>query len=120
VVTLPVGYGDGYMRCMSGQAEVVIRGHRYPVVGRICMDQVMVNLGWDSAFNGDEVVLLGGKAKRPSASRRWPRGRAQYQSRHEILTSINTRVPRVIQQPPSRDCPSSCRGFMGRLCRRAK
>ena len=44
---------------MSGQAEVIIRGKRYPVVGRICMDQLMVNIGWETAYNNDEVILLG-------------------------------------------------------------
>src|SRR6185295_10664856 len=63
VVTLPVGYGDGYARAMSGHAEVIVRGKRYPVVGRICMDQVMVSIGWDSAWNGDEAVLLGGSGE---------------------------------------------------------
>src|SRR5690606_21719828 len=59
VVTLPVGYGDGYMRAMSGRAEVLLAGARHPVVGRICMDQVMVSIGWGSAYNGDVAVLLG-------------------------------------------------------------
>jgi len=93
LVTLPVGYGDGYMRCMSGKAQVVIRGRRYLVVGRICMDQVMVNLGWDSAFNGDEALLLGGEGDtqiRIEEMAAWA-GTIP----HEILTSINTRVPRV-------------------------
>jgi len=93
VVTLPVGYGDGYMRCMSGKAEVVIDGRRYPVVGRICMDQLMVNLGWCSAFNGDEVVLLGGDGE--SAIRIEEMAAWAGTIPHEILTSINTRVPRV-------------------------
>jgi len=93
VVTLPVGYGDGYMRCMSGKAEVVIRGHRYPVIGRICMDQVMVNLGWDSAFNGDEVVLLGGEGEAAVGIEEMAAWAGTIP--HEILTSINTRVPRV-------------------------
>ena len=57
VITIPVGYGDGYLRSMTGRAEVGVRGQRYPVVA-ICMDQVMVNIGWDSAFD-DEVLLLG-------------------------------------------------------------
>ena len=60
VVTVPVGYGDGYFRSMFGKAQVVIKGKRYPVVGRICMDQIMVDIGTDSAFNGDPVILLGG------------------------------------------------------------
>ena len=49
VITLPVGYGDGYMRAMSGRAEVLLAGQRLPVVGRICMDQVMVDLAAGSA-----------------------------------------------------------------------
>jgi alanine racemase len=93
VATLPVGYGDGYMRSMSGKAEVVIRGRRYSVVGRICMDQVMVNLGWDSAFNGDEVELLGGDGE--AAVRIEEMAAWAGTIPHEILTSINTRVPRV-------------------------
>ena len=59
IVTIPVGYGDGYHRRMTGRAEVLIRGKRYPVVGSICMDQIMVDIGWDEVFNGEEVVLLG-------------------------------------------------------------
>ncbi|MCB9650623.1 MAG: alanine racemase [Deltaproteobacteria bacterium] len=59
VVTLPVGYGDGYSRMLSGKAEVLIHGTRYPVVGRITMDATMVDIGQDSAHNADPVVLLG-------------------------------------------------------------
>jgi alanine racemase len=93
VVTLPVGYGDGYMRSMSGHAQVAIRGRRYPVVGRICMDQVMVNVGWDSAWNGDEVCLLGGDGEAAIAIEEMAGWAGTIP--HEILTSINTRVPRV-------------------------
>lgn len=93
VLTLPVGYGDGYMRAMSGRAEVLIDGRRAAVVGRICMDQVMVDIGRGSAWNGDEVVLLGKSGDQ--------RIRAEDLAcwagtiPHEVLTSINTRVPRV-------------------------
>ncbi|MET0388392.1 MAG: alanine racemase [Polyangiales bacterium] len=93
VVTLPVGYGDGYMRAMSGQAQVLVRDQRAPVVGRICMDQVMVDIGRGSAWNGDEVVLLGSRPAgtiRVEDLARWA-GTIP----HEILTSINTRVPRI-------------------------
>jgi alanine racemase len=93
IVTLPVGYGDGYLRAMSGQAEVIVRGRRLPVVGRICMDQIMVDIGQGSAWNGDEVVLLGSQAGltiRVEDLARWA-GTIP----HEILTNINTRVPRV-------------------------
>jgi alanine racemase len=93
-VTVPVGYGDGYFRSMSGQAEVIIRGKRYPVVGRICMDQVVVNIEWDSAYNGDEVVLIGeggnGATITCEELAEWA-GTIPY----EILTNINTRISRV-------------------------
>lgn len=93
LVTVPVGYGDGYFRAMSGQAEVLLRGRRFPVVGRICMDQVMVDIGWESAWNGDEVVLIGRRDDleiRVEELARWA-GTIPY----EVLTNINTRVPRV-------------------------
>lgn len=92
-VTVPVGYGDGYFRSMSGRAQVAIRGKKYPVVGRISMDQIVVNIEWDSAYNDDEVVLIGeiGEAAiRVEDLAEWA-GTIPY----EILTNINTRVPRV-------------------------
>ena len=93
VVTLPVGYGDGYARAMSGKAEVIVHGKRYPVVGRICMDQVMVSIGGDSAYNGDEVILLGRQGAAAISIKEMAAWAGTIA--HEILTSINTRVPRV-------------------------
>ena len=93
VVTIPVGYGDGYHRRMTGSAKVLIRGKRYPLVGAICMDQAMVNIDWDEAYNGDEVVLLGKQGESEITVEelaQWA-GTIPY----EILTSINTRVSRV-------------------------
>jgi alanine racemase len=100
VVTLPVGYGDGYARAMSGQAQVIVRGKRYPVVGRICMDQVMVDIGADSAYNGDEVVLLGAPDGGDPTTAIGIEEMASWAGTipHEILTSINTRVPRVYRR----------------------
>ena len=93
VVTLPAGYGDGYMRAMSGRAEVILHGKRYPVVGRICMDQMMVAIGADSAYNGDEAVLLGGSGEAAITIEELAVWAGTIP--HEVLTSINTRVPRV-------------------------
>ncbi len=93
VVTVPVGYGDGYFRSMSGSAQVVIRGKSYPVVGRICMDQIMIDIGDDSAYNADEVILLGNNGDAAISIEQladWA-GTIPW----EILTNINTRVPRV-------------------------
>ena len=93
VVTLPVGYGDGYFRRMSGRADVLIRGKKYRQVGTICMDQMMVNLGQGSAWNGDEAILLGesgGERITAEDLAEWA-GTIPY----EILTNINTRVQRI-------------------------
>ncbi|MCL6620344.1 MAG: alanine racemase, partial [Thermomonas hydrothermalis] len=60
VITIPLGYGDGWPRALSNRGEVLVRGQRRPIVGRICMDQFMVDLGPDgTAYNGDDVVLIG-------------------------------------------------------------
>jgi alanine racemase len=93
MVTVPVGYGDGYFRSMSGSAQVIIRGKKYPVVGKICMDMILVNIEWDSAYNGDEVILIGesgGHRITVEDLADWA-GTIPY----EILTNINNRVPRV-------------------------
>jgi alanine racemase len=92
-VTAPVGYGDGYFRNMSNKAQVIIHGKKYPVVGRISMDQIVINIEWDSAFNDDEVILIGesgGVSITCEDLAEWA-GTIPY----EILTNINTRVPRV-------------------------
>ncbi len=93
VITVPVGYGDGYFRAMSGKAEVIVRGQKKSVVGRICMDQLMVNLEAGEAYNGDEVVLLGeqGEARITAEDLAGWAGTIPY----EILTNVHARVPRV-------------------------
>jgi alanine racemase len=96
VLTIPVGYGDGYFRAMSGKAQVLINGQRFPVVGAICMDQFMVNIEQDSAYNEDEIVLIGESGSDQISVEEladWA-GTIPY----EILTNINTRVPRVYLQ----------------------
>jgi len=60
IATVPVGYGDGFNRRLSNKGFVLIRGKRFPIVGAICMDQLMVDIGGDSTIEtGDEVVLYG-------------------------------------------------------------
>ncbi|AXK60886.1 alanine racemase [Candidatus Chromulinivorax destructor] len=59
VVTLPVGYGDGYPRSLSNKGHVLMQGIKHPIIGNICMDQMMINIGNHQAYCGDEVVLIG-------------------------------------------------------------
>lgn len=89
IVTIPCGYADGYFRRMTNKAQVVIRGKRYPQVGRICMDQFMVNVGEDAIKAGDEVVLMGDEISTADFAE-WM-GTNEY----EVLTSIGARVPRL-------------------------
>ncbi|MFZ5637275.1 MAG: alanine racemase [Pseudomonadota bacterium] len=93
VVTVPIGYGDGFPRSLSSRGEVLIRGRRHPIVGRICMDQFMVDLGPDgTAYNEDEVVLIGrqGDAEIRCETVAQAAGTIPY----EILVGLNDRIPR--------------------------
>ena len=92
IVTLPVGYGDGYSRALSNRGDVLVNGRRYPIAGMISMDQCMVDIGGDAAYNGDEAVLIGRQGgEHISVEEIAERiGTIPY----EVLTMINTRVPR--------------------------
>jgi len=59
VITIPVGYGDGYPRSLSNKGYVLMQGKKYPIIGNVCMDQMMVDIGSDQAYCGDEVVIIG-------------------------------------------------------------
>jgi alanine racemase len=94
IATLPIGYADGYPRCLSNKAQVQIRGRRAPVVGLICMDQLTVDAsGVPGAAEGDEVLLLG---PGPSGAidvlelSDWADT-----NRNDIISGIGRRVPRV-------------------------
>jgi alanine racemase len=93
VAVLPVGYGDGLPRLLSNKWQVFIGGRAYPLVGRICMDQCMADLGpapSEEVRRWDEAVLFGGPA--PSAAVLAEKiGTIPY----EITCNINKRVPRV-------------------------
>lgn len=92
VVTIPLGYGDGYPRALSNRAEVLIRGNRYPIVGRVCMDQIMVAIGQGESYNGDEVVLVG--AQNQEHIRIEELAARAGTIPYEILTALNLRIPR--------------------------
>ncbi len=60
IASLPIGYADGYTRMLSGKAEALVKGKRVPIVGRVCMDQCMIDVtGIEDVTVGDEVVLFG-------------------------------------------------------------
>jgi alanine racemase len=63
IAVLPVGYADGVRRGLTNKGEVLIQGKRYPMVGTVTMDQIMVDVGDDPVRPGDEVVLWGESAQ---------------------------------------------------------
>ena len=96
IATLAVGYGDGYKRCLTGKADVLIHGKRARQVGTICMDQMMVNVSdIPNVCVGDEVVLLGTQGKETITADELA-DRAGTIS-YEILLSVNERVPRIYE-----------------------
>ena len=96
IVTIPCGYADGYFRRMTNRAQVIVKGRKYPQVGRICMDQFMVNLGEDDAAVGDPVILLG---TAPGGERISAEDLADWAgtNEYEVMTNISARVPRVAE-----------------------
>ena len=94
VATVSCGYGDGYHRAASGKAEVIIHGRRVPVIGRICMDQMMADVtDVPETKPGDEVVLMGrdGSACVTAEDIAAWAGTISY----EVLLAATGRVPRV-------------------------
>ncbi len=94
VATLPIGYGDGYPRALSNRASVLVGGRRCPVIGRVTMDQTMVDVSEVSeARVGAAAVLLGrqGGAEVPAGELADLCGTIPY----ETVTALSSRVPRV-------------------------
>jgi alanine racemase len=94
VATVTAGYGDGYLRAGSNRAEVLIRGKRCRVLGRITMDQTLVDVSaLKTVRAGDEVVLIGKQSREEISATELAKccGTVPW----EVLTAITHRVPRV-------------------------
>lgn len=94
IATVPLGYADGLNRNLTNRGEVIIRGRRYPLVGTVCMDQVMVDLGASSnAKIGDDVTLIGIDGDEEITA--WDIADKLGTVAYEICCAISDRVPRV-------------------------
>ena len=97
VATIPVGYGDGYPRSLSGKGYVLIRGKKAPILGRVCMDQFMVDISEiPGVMEGDKVTLLGvdGTERITAEELGELSGRFNY----EFVCDLGKRIPRVYIQ----------------------
>jgi alanine racemase len=94
IASIPVGYADGYNRLFSNRGEILIKGTKAPVVGKVCMDWTMVDVTDIPGVSvGDEVVLMGsqlGQEITPEAL-----GERIGTISYEILCSVGKRVPRI-------------------------
>ena len=94
VGVLPVGYADGYNRLLSNRGQVRIRGQLVPVLGRVSMDLISVDLtDISDPAAGEEVVLLEDSPDSPIAATAWAKTLGT--NPYEVLTSIGSRVERV-------------------------
>ncbi len=93
IATIPVGYADGWSRILTNKAEAIVNGKKYPIVGSICMDQCMIDLGDDTVEIGEEVVLIGesGGEKISADSLAEKLGTINY----EVICMLSNRLPRV-------------------------
>ncbi len=101
VATIPVGYGDGYNRNLSNKGCVLIKGQRCPVLGRVCMDQFVVDVSHlnEKPKPGDEVVLIGKQGKNRITAEEL--AELLNTINYEITCAITKRVPRIYKRKGS-------------------
>jgi alanine racemase len=91
---IPVGYGDGYPRALSNRASVLIHGQRAPIIGRVCMDQFVVDIaGIENVRQDDEVVLIGRQGDETISVQELADMEGTIQ--HEIIARLSARLVRV-------------------------
>ena len=93
IATVPVGYGDGYPRALSNKGYVLLNGFKAKIIGRICMDQFMIDVTGIPVKRGDEVILIGADGKNEITVDRIAEISGGFN--YEIICDINDRVPRV-------------------------
>lgn len=95
IATIPVGYADGYNRLLSNKGDVLVRGKRCPVAGRVTMDMTMIDVtGVKGVALGDEVVLIGAQGKEQIKADEL--AKIQDTINYEITCAISPRVPRIV------------------------
>lgn len=91
IATLPIGYADGYIRAYGRQGAVELRGKRAPIAGRVCMDQVMIDVtDIPEAKTGDEVTLFGSSTLTTDEAAGWLNT-----INYEVTCMVSARVPRI-------------------------
>lgn len=94
IATIPLGYGDGYPRGLSNKGYVLIRGQKAPILGRVCMDQFMVDItDINGACAGDKVTLIGRDGEEEISANEL--GDLSGRFNYELVCDLSKRIPRV-------------------------
>lgn len=94
IATLPVGYADGYPRALSSIGRVIVHGQYAPILGRVCMDQMMIDItGIDGIETEDDVILLGSDGEKSITAEEI--GNLSGSFNYEFICGVGKRVPRV-------------------------
>ena len=95
IISVPIGYADGFTRALTNKAKAIIKGKIYNQVGTVTMDRIMFDVGNDNINVGDKVILLGSQGKLHIDA--WDWGRILKTIPYEVTCGISKRVPRVIK-----------------------
>lgn len=94
IATVPVGYGDGYPRALSNCGRVLVHGRSVPIVGRVCMDQMMIDVSdVPEVMRGDTVTLMGVEGKEKITAEEI--GALSHSFHYEMVCNVGKRIPRV-------------------------
>ena len=95
IATVPVGYGDGYPRSLSNKGYVLIKGHKAPIVGRVCMDQMIVDVTDipEEIKTGDRVTLIGQDGEYSITAEEL--GNLSGRFNYELMCDLGNRIPRI-------------------------
>ncbi|ACN13597.1 Alr [Desulforapulum autotrophicum HRM2] len=97
IAAVPIGYADGFSRLFSSRGEMIVRGRKAPIAGRVCMDQTLIDVGEIPGVKpGDEVVILGTQANQRITADEMAEtiGTINY----EVISSLTARVPKIYSE----------------------
>ena len=94
IATVSIGYADGFNRCLTGKGYVLIKGKKAPLVGKVCMDQIMVDVtGIEDVRTGDRVIILGRSGDEEITAEEF--GNMANSFAYEVICTFMPRIKRI-------------------------
>jgi alanine racemase len=95
IISVPIGYADGYNRGLSNKSKAIVNGKYFPQVGNVTMDRIMFDIGNESCKIGDEVILLGKEKNSSLQFSAWDWCKLVNTIPYEVMCGISKRIPRI-------------------------